>query len=52
MRTVEVRQKIAEAETWLKCDCPICQAMRKGLGKGTIKRYIARLKAEAEKRQS
>jgi len=46
MTRLEILQKIAEAQNWLVCDCPICQAMRSATGTKTIENYIARLKAE------
>lgn len=46
MTTLEIRQKIAEAENWLKCDCPLCRAMRSAAGKKAIGDHIAKLKAK------
>jgi hypothetical protein len=46
MTILEVKQKIAEAENWLKCDCALCQAMRSAASKKTIENYIAKLKAK------
>jgi hypothetical protein len=46
MTVLEVKQKIAEAENWLKCDCPLCRAMRSAAGTEAIKKHIAKLKAK------
>ena len=43
---LEVKQKITEAENWLKCDCPLCRAMRSAASKKTNENYIAKLKAK------
>lgn len=46
MTKLEVKQKIAEAENWLKCDCPLCRAMRSAASKKAIENHIAKLKAK------